>query len=798
MKIPGHLALFTVVLAVLFSGLSAGVTANLSGSDSISCKVENSPLIITEKDGFSFVNCKDCVQEFIVGAPRLPVRNFSVALPEGKDLAGFETEEIEKIKLEGTYTIPAVSPPRIISGKQGATRALRAAGNSGEILKLNSVQKSGSLNAAFFSVPAAFYDADRKELYWFKSVRFRINLKPAGAKALKKSAVNRKFIRSLVVNPEMVAPAAAQTEMYLIITSGGLKSSFQNLADSKSSLFDCEIKTVEEIYSGYPGADNQEKIRNCIKSFDNPTDNLKYVLLGGDTDVVPARGVYAKVTGAVLLSEEEIVDFNIPCDLYYAALDGNWDTDGDGIYGEVSASFGGGGAAGDEADFLPEVYVGRAPVSTVLEAENFVRKVLDYPKTYNYKELLLGCKLDAANDGKDLMLAVKAATTGFEITEMYESSGTLTKSAVVNKINSGVNFVNHAGHAGYNGWYDQLGTHLFFGINDVKNLINKNPFIVYSIGCYAGAFDYNDCIGEEFVKNSFGGCTFIGNSRYGFYDDYDATLYSGEFMVDFYDELVSGGNLEDVGAAFYASKKHYISQSSTDTAHRWLQFCLNLLGDPYIIPAELDYVKSTLNSSSTTQSVTVSPFSDNELVVTLKNLSVTETENITATLQTTDSYVRIISSFSFFGNIPTGSEKSNAADPFTFKVLANCPCEHTINFSLFSGTACYTSYNYFSVSVARAAPAVSMVYNYPNPSYGQNVNIVNIPQNSNPAVHIYTLSGDEVALLREGAGINNAPASMKAEWDLKNTKGFPVASGVYFYFLRSDAGNAKGKIALIR
>ncbi|MFH1958050.1 MAG: C25 family cysteine peptidase [bacterium] len=783
--------LFTVSVFVICPPARAQAAVKHGGNNALSCEVENSRLVITEKDGFHFVASNDCVPEFIVGKPRLPVRNFSVALPEGKELAGFEIEKKEKIKLEGNYTIPAVSPPRIISGRQGVKRALSAAGSSGNILRLNSVQRSGSLSVAFFSVPAASYDADRKELYWIKSVSFRIILKSAGIKSLKKSAANRKLLRSLVVNPEMITPAdvkTAQTEMYLIITNEGLKNSFQNLADSKSSMFNCEIKTVEEIYSSYEGEDEQAKIRNCITDYYNGSNNLKYVLLGGDTDVVPARGVYARVEGSAALGEV-YVDYSIPCDLYYADLTGDWDSSGNGIYGEVA----------DDVNFIPEVFVGRAPVGTVAEAENFVKKVLAYPKTADYKELLLGCELDAVNDGKDLMLQVKAATTGFyEITEMYESSGTLTKAAAVDKINSGVNFVNHAGHAGDSGWYDQFGTHLFIGINDVENLINEKPFVVYSIGCYAGAFDYNDCIGEEFVKNSFGGCTFIGNSRYGFYDDYDATLYSGEFMVDFYDSLFSGGNFEDAGAAFYASKAHFIAQSGTDTAHRWLQFCLNLLGDPFIIPSDFSYVRSTLGGENTAFAIVITtPGVDNELIVTLKNMGASA-ENLTASIQTADTYVEITSSSSFFGNIPAGGELSNTDYPFRFKVLANCPCEHTINFSLLAKTTDYACYNYFSVSVARAAPALSMIYNYPNPSYGQNVNIVNIPKNSEPVICIYTLSGDEVAVLREGSGLVSAPASMKAEWDLKNAKGFPVASGVYYYFLQSNAGNAKGKIALIR
>ncbi|PIV19257.1 MAG: hypothetical protein COS41_01595, partial [Elusimicrobia bacterium CG03_land_8_20_14_0_80_50_18] len=60
------------------------------------------------------------------------------------------------------------------------------------------------------------------------------------------------------------------------------------------------------------------------------------------------------------------------------------------------------------------------------------------------------------------------------------------------------------------------------------------------------------------------------------------------------------------------------------------------------------------------------------------------------------------------------------------------------------------------------------------------------------------LAGEEVAQLREGDGIITLDSSMRADWDLKNKYGKPAASGVYYYFLRTNIGNAKGKIAVIK
>ena len=61
------------------------------------------------------------------------------------------------------------------------------------------------------------------------------------------------------------------------------------------------------------------------------------VLLGGDANgapgdpkIVPCRGLYCAVQSHPSLYEDE----NIPADLYFAALDGDWNGDGDGLWGE--------------------------------------------------------------------------------------------------------------------------------------------------------------------------------------------------------------------------------------------------------------------------------------------------------------------------------------------------------------------------------------------------------------------------------------------------------------------------------
>ena len=103
------------------------------------------------------------------------------------------------------------------------------------------------------------------------------------------------------------------------------------------------------------------------------------MLLGGDTDgydrpagtansIVPHRGAKGGWD-----SDPNSIDNNMPTDLYYACLDGTWNGDGDSIWGEKNDGSGGG-----DVDLVPELHVGRAPVSNVTEAVNFVSKAVLY------------------------------------------------------------------------------------------------------------------------------------------------------------------------------------------------------------------------------------------------------------------------------------------------------------------------------------------------------------------------------------------------------------------------------------
>ena len=151
---------------------------------------------------------------------------------------------------------------------------------------------------------------------------------------------------------------------YLLITNNDLADAFQPLFDRRISQgFSGDLITVEDINLTYRGGrDIQEKIRNCIKDHYDPNVSL-FVALGGDAiegdvenSIVPVR--YCP-------RQEKLV----PTDMYYADMDGgNWDKDGNGIYGEVGDITG--------VELTPEAYVGRIPVRTSEETDGYISKVI--------------------------------------------------------------------------------------------------------------------------------------------------------------------------------------------------------------------------------------------------------------------------------------------------------------------------------------------------------------------------------------------------------------------------------------
>jgi len=237
---------------------------------------------------------------------------------------------------------------------------------------------------------------------------------------------------------------------FLIITSDLLAPSFAPLADWKTQTgVPAIVRPLSAVIADHPVAfDDAERVRLEIR--DAWAAGAKWVLLGGDASVVPKRLARSSFFGGN----------DIPTDLYFQCLDGDWDANGNHIYGEAAFA-----VPSDNADLVPEVWLGRAPVSTLVDAARFVQKTIQVQRTpagdYEHRSLECAEVLfpdnwnpgdpDPSFDGSDIvepLLPYFDPHSTLAVTRLYERftnpalrPGALaeTRAAVLAQMNAGVN-----------------------------------------------------------------------------------------------------------------------------------------------------------------------------------------------------------------------------------------------------------------------------------------------------------------------------------------------------------------------
>jgi Peptidase family C25 len=367
---------------------------------------------------------------------------------------------------------------------------------------------------------------------------------------------------------------------YVIITTNAIAgmagpNNYQDFLDFKASRgISGTIKPVEDIYIEYTGSDNQEKIRNFIIDAYS-TWNTQWVLLGADVAGVPARGCYATAEGHE--------DSSIPTDMYYGCLDGSWDYSGNSVFGEM-----GDGPDGGDPDVYAEVYVGRAPVDSQTDLHNIVSKTItyetdDYTQEHADNALLLGEYLWPQTYGGDYMdelwygcdlwgYSTPGYPPSWEIDNLYERESSWGSSDLRNELNANDTFwVNHLGHASES-------SVMHFGTSDVDGLTNSRPFLVYSQGCYAGAFDTGDCIAEHFSWADHAAFAVLMNGRYGWGEIGCTDGPSQYFHRQFHDAFFTE-DIREIGKMNQDSKEDNV-WCLDYKANRWVCYEMNLLGCP--------------------------------------------------------------------------------------------------------------------------------------------------------------------------------------------------------------------------
>jgi len=375
---------------------------------------------------------------------------------------------------------------------------------------------------------------------------------------------------------------------YLIIMDAAKAAQWQPLVDFYAGRgISVMMKAVNEISASTAGQDLQEKIRNYIIDFyeDNP---LRYVLLAGDTDVIPHRGFYVNLDGQT--------DNDIPADMYYSSLDGTWNADNDTHWGEAQ-----------EADLTPELALGRICYNSDAEIANQINKIFMYQvapvedqiKSAGFVGEWLWEGPTWGGDYMDQMIGGSSAhgytTVGvpssWNITKLYDrtygSADSWGPTQIRPFLSTGPNLVNHLGHS--NTTYNMRLSNNQVSSTSVSNDGAAQNFSIYfTQGCYAGSFDNRntepgsytqDCITEKFTGLPTSAAGMISHSRYG-WGVQGSTNGASQYLHREYIDAIFGEDIHALGYTLVDSKIDNIPFITGTAVMYWVTYETNLFGCP--------------------------------------------------------------------------------------------------------------------------------------------------------------------------------------------------------------------------
>ena len=217
------------------------------------------------------------------------------------------------------------------------------------------------------------------------------------------------------------------------------------------------------------GGNHTDQIKSFILShYNNPNENLCYVLLVGDYDQLTPKAMSEGYS-----------------DIWFGQLEGN--------------------------DYYPEVFVGRFSAENVIHVQNQVAKVIYYERDiaadadWLNKGIGIG-SVEGAGSGHnggeadyqhiDYIRDTLMHYTYTEVSQHYHGVGAGTNSSMLSQnFNEGAGICNYCNHGSTTGWY--VGSFNNYHVNRLTNDY-KWPFI-WSTACYNGQFDVN-CFAEAWLR----------------------------------------------------------------------------------------------------------------------------------------------------------------------------------------------------------------------------------------------------------------------------------------------------------
>jgi hypothetical protein len=539
--------------------------------ETVSFSIED--LEVTRLHGHDFIRLKDGVPSAAVGFPALPVVQKDVALPWNAEVLGVSLVDVTTVELDGVYQVAPMTEPRIIESQSKEEDPFvqdPAIYESDEAFPGIFVQFKGTWDLvgqrmAKLAFHPVQYNPSTGKLTLATSITFRLLwdelLHPPTQTTCNLTSQGSEYYEDLLerrsLNPVSIPPyigsgsralPSGQFE-HVIITPQAFESDWSALVQWRTRKgHPSNVVTREYIYANYSGTDVQ-KIRAFVVDA-HSTWGARFFLIGADGGTGSLEVPYHVLNR---------LGDDIANDTYYGDYDSDW---------------------------VVDVHVGRASVTSATEIGQFIDKVLYYEKTpamtgYGKKVLFLGFDLDDVTDGEDTKIMIDGSDIPSYINLLteYDSESGGHVSDVIAYLNDGPNLVNHIDHCNWNVWGMGYTNHSESMVDtDVIALANGWDLInIYTLGCLASAWNYGESLSETFMRKAAGGgVSFTGNTMYGWYAVGYPDLYSSLYEMCWWHVLFAD-NQYHAGEALTAHKNDYYPD---DEYYEYIFTELNLLGDP--------------------------------------------------------------------------------------------------------------------------------------------------------------------------------------------------------------------------
>lgn len=344
-----------------------------------------------------------------------------------------------------------------------------------------------------------------------------------------------------------------------------------------------KIITTEKIDSTYNDVTQQMRIKQCIKdAWQN--HGTKYVLLGGDTNIIPVQ--YCKMyNDRYVITEQEKNYYTIPADIYYVCFSQiDWDTNNDGFAGDFWK---------DDINVFPYIDISRLPIQTETDCQTVVNRIIEYEQNprINRRFFQAGIKMSSNISGQQMgdvfFNNVFNNKVSIERDTLFTNSY-IEQNFINNfsqKFAAGPAFAQLICHGVLTAWADKYFT--FFTGENAESFCNPNHTFVSTISCLTNAYDdvFGDkCLSEILLRNPNSGIIgYLGSSRYGWFSSSKMTLSMG-YEKEFYERLFDPDRQNSPGISFGTLvtevKRSFRSLAESSETYRQLQYAINPIGDP--------------------------------------------------------------------------------------------------------------------------------------------------------------------------------------------------------------------------